>query len=524
MNIAFLSGYDDFSYAKQAIQYNIISYMLKPLTIDGIAAELRTVHQKMDAQFALFRQASQTQAPPRQDKRAVFLMPLVLDEYAQPDANTGTYAVECGLLQDKTDKPYYTVMAVTIQTDQGKACTTPAFASTVDKLAVKYLRNVSFFSGGRVISVLLGNPSDFEEYMHILADEISQIADRVLGCRLPHRRQPDDPRPLPAPQCLPGGHGGHAEGRPRRRGVRFVGDLKPTAGGSGLCQRALEALDKHYMEADLSLVSLSGMLDVSPNHLSACIKKYAGETFINILIRKRMEAARQLLETTDLRFRRWRGAAAIWTSTTSATALRNTPGSLPTPSAAGCARPPGGRPMTGPAKTRLRITTILVSMVVGVVAVILVCCIGLFLNRYHQAIVQNARTSSEQAVAQVSNTVADYLEIMDQSMSIVQQTLGQPAAKRDSMLNAFLNFRPDVVAVTSYSPGGALLDCWTLGRDPKEHIVANLSFDYNRARQASEPYMTAPHVETIFDRYYPWVVTMTAPLETGARRPGCPWT
>ncbi len=171
--------------------------------------------------------------------------------------------------------------------------------------------------------------------------------------------------------------------------------------------------------------------------------------------------------------------------------------------------------MTGPAKTRLRITTILVSMVVGVVAVILVCCIGLFLNRYRQAIVQNARTSSEQAVAQVSNTVASYLEDMDQAMSIVQQTLGQSDARRDSMLNAFLNFRPDVVAVTSYSPGGALLDCWTLGRDPKENIVANLSFDYDRARRTSEPYMTAPHVETIFDRYYPWVVTMTAPLQDG---------
>ena len=171
--------------------------------------------------------------------------------------------------------------------------------------------------------------------------------------------------------------------------------------------------------------------------------------------------------------------------------------------------------MTGPAKTRLRITNILVSMVVGVVAVILVCCIGLFLDRYRQAIVQNARTSSEQAVAQVSNTVASYLEDMDQAMSIVQQTLGQSDARRDSMLNAFLNFRPDVVAVTSYSPGGALLDCWTLGRDPKENIVANLSFDYDRARRTSEPYMTAPHVETIFDRYYPWVVTMTAPLQDG---------
>ena len=42
-NIAFLSGYDDFQYAKQAIQYNIISYMLKPLTVEGLAAELKMI-------------------------------------------------------------------------------------------------------------------------------------------------------------------------------------------------------------------------------------------------------------------------------------------------------------------------------------------------------------------------------------------------------------------------------------------------------------------------------------------------
>ena len=32
MQIAFLSGFDDFTYAQQAIQYNIISYMLKPIS------------------------------------------------------------------------------------------------------------------------------------------------------------------------------------------------------------------------------------------------------------------------------------------------------------------------------------------------------------------------------------------------------------------------------------------------------------------------------------------------------------
>ena len=164
---------------------------------------------------------------------------------------------------------------------------------------------------------------------------------------------------------------------------------------------------------------------------------------------------------------------------------------------------------------RPRITTILVTMVVGMVAVILVCCIGLFLDRYRRAIVQNARTSSAQAVTQVSNTVAGYLEDMDQAMDSVTQALGQNAIRRDSMLNAFLNFRPDVVAVTSYDGAGNLLDCWAQGRDPKENIAVNLSFDYDQARRTADSFMTAPHVETIFDRYYPWVVTMTARLDEG---------
>ena len=84
--------------------------------------------------------------------------------------------------------------------------------------------------------------------------------------------------------------------------AQFVSDLEPSVkGGSLLCKRALDTLDQHYMDANLSLVSLSGMLDVSPNHLSTCIKKYAGETFINILIRKRMEAARELLADSSLK-------------------------------------------------------------------------------------------------------------------------------------------------------------------------------------------------------------------------------
>ena len=178
-------------------------------------------------------------------------------------------------------------MVSTLLDESGSNRTEPSFVVSVDRLAAKYLRGVSFFASGKVISVLLGNPSDFDEYLHILADEIPQMAERVLGCRC----RIGVSRPAHTLTAL---HQAYREamevlrqGDKTEGGAQFISDLAPAVkGGSLLCKRALEALDQHYMEADLSLVSLSGMLDVSPNHLSACIKKYTGETFINILIRK----------------------------------------------------------------------------------------------------------------------------------------------------------------------------------------------------------------------------------------------
>lgn len=113
-------------------------------------------------------------------------------------------------------------------------------------------------------------------------------------------------------------------------------------------------------------------------------------------------------------------------------------------------------------RTKLRITSILVTMVVGTVAVILICCIALFLDRYRSAMVQSAQTSSAQAVSQVSNTVGSYLSDMDQAMRLVEQSVSESGESRDRLLAAFLKFRPDVVAVTSYSADGELLEL--LGR------------------------------------------------------------
>lgn len=411
MHIAFLSGYDDFEYAKQAIQYNIISYMLKPLTMDGLAKELRQIREKIDAQFQAFREQTQMQVD-----RSNLILPLLLDDYCSVPGEEylRTQAGESGLL-DPREHAEFVVMTAAFTCENGRSCTTPATVHVVDLIVEKYLRHLSFYSGGRVVTVLIANPADFEEYLHILTNELLQVAQRVLHqrCSIGVSRRAG---------ALSGLHGAYREAMEAlhyassdRSDLVFISDLQPQAavfteemnslleqmesavksgsssalecalnqmleqmrarrygrdwldmlsmqlisdvykllytavgseaiehlrtggfspdmslrystpeelrqnllsfctgamellcsqqkkGGSLLCQQALEEIDRHYKEENLSLMSLSTLLDVSPNHLSACIKKYAGESFINILIQKRMRMAKDLLLTTPMK-------------------------------------------------------------------------------------------------------------------------------------------------------------------------------------------------------------------------------
>ena len=55
------------------------------------------------------------------------------------------------------------------------------------------------------------------------------------------------------------------------------------------------------MDESLSLNLVSEELHVSPNYLSANMKKYAGDTFINLLIQRRMEVAKALINSGGMK-------------------------------------------------------------------------------------------------------------------------------------------------------------------------------------------------------------------------------
>ena len=138
--IAFISGFDEFSYAQQAIQYNIISYMLKPISMADLTKELTVIKGKIDNLFQEFSDKQQI----RIDKFG-FLMPLLMDGYQAEDMEEGeerlkTAAVECGVFKDRNNDFRYAVMVTFIKDKKGKNCTTQDHVHSVDSILKKYVK------------------------------------------------------------------------------------------------------------------------------------------------------------------------------------------------------------------------------------------------------------------------------------------------------------------------------------------------------------------------------------------------
>lgn len=165
-------------------------------------------------------------------------------------------------------------------------------------------------------------------------------------------------------------------------------------------------------------------------------------------------------------------------------------------------RPPRTAPLT-------------VALIAAVAAATLALCVVTFLRSYRAAAVENARTNSAQAVSQVAGTVGSYVQTLDETITDVMTEMYAPAGSRDAYLNAWLDARGEVVAVTTYDEAGTMRECWALDHAPRATILENLSFDLETARANPGGYITEPHVESIFEGYYPWVVTIVRPMPTG---------
>lgn len=75
----------------------------------------------------------------------------------------------------------------------------------------------------------------------------------------------------------------------------------PEEGGSEQhpCTKAMEYVQQHYGNAELSVDEVCAYLHVSTSHFSNIFRKETGMSFLAFLTKKRVDEAVRLLKTTD---------------------------------------------------------------------------------------------------------------------------------------------------------------------------------------------------------------------------------
>lgn len=165
-------------------------------------------------------------------------------------------------------------------------------------------------------------------------------------------------------------------------------------------------------------------------------------------------------------------------------------------------------------KKRISLSTIIVTLVVAFVAFILVCAVILFFTVYLSSMEQNAITSSGQAVVQVSNTVGNYADDMKGIMDIIKESYYQSENEREDTLNTLMKVRTDLVAIYVYDENQNMVSSYTGEYKLKKEYLKNLSYVAQENYEIGEIYISEPHVESLLEDYYPWVVTILEEIES----------
>ena len=105
-------------------------------------------------------------------------------------------------------------------------------------------------------------------------------------------------------------------------------------------------------------------------------------------------------------------------------------------------------------KKGLSMNLIMALTLTAVAVSVLLCANLVFMQTYRRTLLRNAETTSRQAIAQASSTMNEYLEDMNDAVTLLTGYLELPAEEREARFEAFLEIRADVVAVTTYDAEG----------------------------------------------------------------------
>ena len=183
--LVILSGYDSFEYARTAIDYNIISYLLKPISSEELSEELFEIHRRMDEKLGGVLSAADTDLKDelRRLSLSSFLMPLMLGsgEHQPDDECLNQRAAELGIIKEGA-APRFCVLVSKFKNSAGNFCTEPCHGEFVDTVLSHYMYSASFTVYGRVVTLAVPDKDgELSNLLELPLLETVQTAKRMLN-------------------------------------------------------------------------------------------------------------------------------------------------------------------------------------------------------------------------------------------------------------------------------------------------------------------------------------------------------
>ena len=359
--IVIFSGFGEFEYAKKAIQYGVSEYMLKPVT----AMELRNVIGKMKEKVDQQRKEKEklerlTQTSENYQKNAIVIRSRALQGFVDNIKTRQESLEELAALGINLEAACYRVAVfdldlysdgslLTAEKRQESALMSFVLFNISDEIISKEKAGVAYQAGNNKVGALfMGNRTrEFEqkimEICRTIQDKLKvaalkagkkenaehileQISSEIKEARVDKSRAcvylqqiiraadetcedmvPDSrlfsKRDALLQQVTEQNSFDSAFALVRDHVEEIFQTLSDANSSSGQRQArlALDYIQKNYMDPDLSLNSICSYLNISTSYFSTIFKDLTGETFTEVLIRTRMEKAKELLENTTMK-------------------------------------------------------------------------------------------------------------------------------------------------------------------------------------------------------------------------------
>ena len=163
----------------------------------------------------------------------------------------------------------------------------------------------------------------------------------------------------------------------------------------------------------------------------------------------------------------------------------------------------------------VRLRTITLLSVTLAVLISVSVCIAVFASVYSKTVLQDAQVNAGQAVEQTATEVGNRLDGMKAKLTAISGMVRECATTEDfsARIAALTAVEREIFAVTVYDRDGGIAVTVGSGDARKETPLRDLSFNRALLESASGFALSAPHVQTLFEGVYPWVVTLAVRTE-----------